>query len=104
MFTRVERDVVFIDERAHHVCEVNRVRDVGMLVKDAHHVAEVADVHGDGVEFDIGVAGGGSGARRLHRRPRNDRRRRWGCRAQEIVHHALANEAEAAGYQEFHAH
>src|SRR6202040_663434 len=36
---------VLIDERAHHVGQMNCVRDVGMLVKHIHDVAEIADVH-----------------------------------------------------------
>ena len=56
---------VFVDERAHYVSEMNGVSDIGMLVEDGHDVAKVADIHGYGVEFDIGAAGGGSGAREI---------------------------------------
>src|SRR5579863_812106 len=94
---------IFVDERSHHVSEMNCVRDVGMLVKYVHHVAEIADVHWK--SFEAGSAAGGqvadhSESLRICRLIGCDD---WNLASEQIAHYGLADEAHAACYEKFHA-
>src|SRR5579859_264855 len=94
---------IFVDERSHHVSEMNCVRDVGMLVKYVHHVAEIANVHWKRIEAGSGPLGKAceSSESPLIRRliGRDDRN----FASEQIAHYGLADKAHAAGYEKFHA-
>ena len=94
---------VLIDERPHHVCQMNCVRDVGMLVKHVHHVAEIADVHRNRIKAGAGTFGKTckNGESPLIRGliGRDD----GNFSGEQIAHHGLADEAHAACYEKFHA-
>ena len=93
---------VFIDERTHHIGQMNRVRDVGMFVKHVHHVAEIADVHWKRIETGSGTLGktykSGESPLICGLIGCDD----WNFASEQIAHYGLADEAHAAGYEKFH--